>query len=110
MIGTTVTLEVSEIPASSLLAAVVYGRQKYDPGLPLSSLGMPECFQYCGMEAVALLFPSGASTATHLFAVPNDPGLVGQNIRAQGAAFDPAGAHNTLGALSSNGLELTIGN
>jgi hypothetical protein len=56
------------------------------------------------MDSVALLV--GANS--HAFPVPNNPAVAGISIKTQGACYDPAGGHNALGALSSNGVELIL--
>lgn len=105
--GVTVDLTLSEIPAGSAIAAVIYGLTKHEPGLSLSGIGMPGCFQFGSHDAVVLYLAPGASVVS-AFPVPNDPGLSGVHVIVQGAIHDPSGGHNQLGSLSSNGVDLGI--
>lgn len=105
VIGTTFTLNLMNVPAGAPIGAMIFGFTKIDPGLNLAGIGMQDCFQYGSQEATALLIAPG-SPASLPFPVPNDPGFAGVHMVVQGAVFDPAGGHNALGALSSNGLEL----
>jgi len=105
-LGTSVNMTVSNIPTSALLSAVIYGFGKFNPGISLAVIGMPGCEQYCSQDAVALLF--GGPTASHAFPVPNNPAFAGIHVIVQGASYDPAGGHNALGALSSNGVDLGL--
>ncbi|MFO1077832.1 MAG: hypothetical protein U1E73_08915 [Planctomycetota bacterium] len=105
VIGTSLSLALGNVPASTVLGAVIYGLNKFDPGIPLAGFGMPNCFQYSSQEAVALLFSSPYSST---FTVPNSPGLAGVHVIVQGAAYDPTGGHNAIGALVSGGIDLGI--
>jgi hypothetical protein len=105
VLGTTIQMNVGNIPPGAPIAGLIYGLTKFSPGLPLAGIGMPGCFQYGSQEVTVLLIAPG-STASAPFGVPNNPAFAGVHVVVQAAVFDPAGGHNTLGALSSNGVEL----
>lgn len=107
-IGATVNLTIERMPVGSALAAHFFGLVQHTQGTGLAGIGMPGCFQYCSQDAVVLTSSPAGTTVTAPFAVPNDPGLAGVVVSAQGAIFDPAGGHNALGVLATNGVELVI--
>lgn len=105
VLGRTVNLETSAIPANSLLTVTLLSFSKFDPGLPLAAIGMPGCFQYAGLDVnQGLGFTNPTSSVP--FVLPNNMLFAGIALRSQSAAFVPG--VNALGALSSNGLELQI--
>jgi len=105
IVGTSVALTVGNVPATSLLGALIFGLTKFDPGINLAGFGMPDCFQYCSQDAVSLLLSAPYAGS---LVVPNSPAFAGVHIIAQGAAYDPAGGHNPVGALTSNGIDFGI--
>ncbi|MBM4059740.1 MAG: hypothetical protein FJ265_01390 [Planctomycetes bacterium] len=107
VLGSTANLVTSNIPAGSLLNALLFGLLRIDPGISLAPIGMPGCFQY-GSQDASVLFVGPGTLATFPFAIPAGPALAGVSIKVQGAVYDPAGGHNTLGALASNGVELKL--
>jgi len=107
VVGTSVNMTMSNITATAPFAGILYGLTRFDPGLDLTGIGMAGCYQYNDSVSVQLVFPAGASSVTSPFAIPNFPGVA---IQVQGAVFDPAAGLTALGAMSSNGVELEIGN
>jgi len=105
VLGTSVNMSVGNVPATAVLGAVIYGLAKFDPGISLTGFGMPNCFQYCSQDAVSLLLSAPYSST---FAVPNNPAFAGVHIVVQGACYDPAGGHNAVGALTTNGIDLGL--
>jgi len=104
-LGTTVTLTTSGIPAAAILSANTLSFTKYAPPLDLTSIGMPGCFQHCGLDATVFLF--GSPTATRTLAIPSDPSWLGAEIQSQSFSLVPS--INPLGAISSNGVTLVLG-
>ena len=104
--GTSVTVTTSQIPAGTPLGAAVFSLTRHNPGVSLAPLGMPNCFQYVGLDFANAFVPSGA-TGTFAFAVPNNAGLAGLRFFCQSATFS-AGV-NPLGVLASNGLDFLVG-
>jgi len=102
VIGTTASISTTEIPTGISLGSQIFSFTKLDPGIPLGALGLPSCFQYAGLDASVVLFPTGTTT-TFSYPLPNDPGLAGVLFFSQSAMLSPTGIS------TSNGLELTIG-
>lgn len=106
VLGTTINLTLSNIPSGSIIGAVVLGLTKYDPGIDLTSVGMPGCFLYSSQDSVALAITPGATYSRPL-ALPNVPAFAGARLASQGAVLNPS-IPNALNAISSNGVELLI--
>ena len=104
-LGTTCTITTSAIPATALLSAQALSFTKYAPPIDLSVYGMPGCYQHAGLDSVTFLF--GSPTATFDLAIPSDPSWLGAKIQCQSWSFVPGA--NAAGAISSNGLELELG-
>lgn len=107
VLGTTINLTVDNVPAGSAIGAVIYGLTKHDPGIDLTSIGMPGCFQFCSQEAVLLAIAPGTSFSS-AWVIPPSTAFAGVHVQAQGAIYDPAGSHNALNALSSNGVDFGL--
>lgn len=105
VIGTSINLNTSNIPANSGLGATIFGFAEITAGLNLVGLGMPDCFQYLSLDASQIFIPAGG-TGTQAFNIPNDAGLSGVIMLAQSAAFSPGA--NALGVVTSNGMRLLI--
>jgi len=105
VIGTTIHLNSTNLPAGSWLGAVICGFTEHTTGLPLYGIGMPGCFQYLSLDASLSFTPAGG-TGTHAFPIPNQAPLSGVIMLAQSAAFAPGA--NPLGVIASNGVRLTI--
>jgi hypothetical protein len=103
--GGSVPLVIGPIPPAGLFAAVVFGLTQYNPGVDLTPLGMPGCFQYVSSDVPQLVLPSGG-LAQAVFTIPAAPTLAGVAIKTQGAVLVPG--YNARGAITSNGLVLTI--
>jgi len=105
VVGNTLSLTTGAIPAGAAIAAVVYGLVEHNPGIDLTSLGMPGCLQYVSLDVSQLALPS-AGRASAAFNVPGSSVFAGVQIKTQGAALVPG--INPTGAIVSNGLRLTI--
>jgi len=101
--GTTINLVTSNIPGSALFGANVLSFTQYVPGIDLTGIGMPRCNQYVGFDITNVFLVSGPATSVPLY-IPNNAGLAGLQFFIQSAAF--SAVLNTLGAITSNGLEL----
>jgi hypothetical protein len=106
LLGTNLLLVTSAIPAGTFLGLDVFSFVSQSPGVDLSPFGMPGCAQYVNFD-VPVTFPVGGSTASLLLSVPSISGLLGLHVFAQSAGF--CSAANALGAVTSNGLDLGIG-
>lgn len=105
VLGTVFNSVIGEIPTGSGLGAMILGLTKFDPGIDLTSLGMPGCFQHASPDATFVFFPTGTS-ATIPATLPNDPMFAGFHLFSQGAVFAPAA--NPLGIITSNGGDWTV--
>lgn len=112
-IGETLPLLAQQLPASSVLAAVVCGAsdvvyQGFALPRALDPFGMPGCFQLhdiaLGTFSTTLFGTAAAASAV----VPADIVLLGGVIYMQ--LWDAAPGVNALGFVASNGLRVTIGN
>lgn len=106
VIGNTVTLATSNVPASSQLGASILSFTQFQAGLDLTPLGMPGCRQYVGADVSLAFLPAGG-TGTAPLAIPNNQAFSGMHVFAQSAAF--AAGQNPLGVVTSNGLDLGLG-
>jgi len=105
-LGTTFVLELSLFPSSSTLGIMAFGFAQFPGGIDLTPLGMPGCKQHVSLDATAF-FLLTSSPAQLPFPIPSDPGLIGVTINTQALTLSPGA--NALGALTSNGLEMRIG-
>jgi len=105
VLGTTVALNSSQVPANTAIGATLLGLVELNPSLPLTPLGMPGCFQHLNVDATAIWLPTGTTGSTN-FPLPNNPGLAGVVIRTQSAALVPG--INPVGAITSNALRLQL--
>jgi hypothetical protein len=105
-LGTTFTLTATNYPPSSGLGVQVLSLASFDPGIDLTSVGMPGCFRYTGLDAVNIVLPIGGQSV-YSMAIPNDNGLQGLPLNSQTWAFSPGA--NALGVISSNGVRAIVG-
>ncbi|MCA8964109.1 MAG: hypothetical protein KDC48_04455 [Planctomycetes bacterium] len=105
--GSSVSFDTSNIPATALLGGTLVALLP-GTGVDLGFLGMPSCRQYVdlGTSATLGLLFSGPTGSLN-FNIPNDPAYIGLPIYGQSIAIVPG--VNTLGAINSNGADLTIG-
>jgi hypothetical protein len=100
IIGTSWDQVISNIPAGGL-ALHILGLT--DPNIAdLSVIGMPGCGLRANLDLINVLPGSTFSAA-----IPNQPTLIGMDIYANGAALTVG--VNAFGAISSNGIQGTIG-
>lgn len=104
-IGQTCNLVTSSFPSGALLGATFLSFTSYPAGLPLASLGLPGCSQYAGLDSTQVFFVTGA-TASIPLALPSQPSFAGLHVYGQSLAFAPG--INLLGAVTSNGIDLTV--
>ena len=105
--GTTLSMVTSDYPAGSVLGVQVLSFTSYNPGLDLSSFGMPGCRRYTDLDVIAAMLPVGTQSSYGL-TVPNNPALNGLTLAAQSYSFSPGA--NAAGILGSNGMTLILGN
>lgn len=107
ILNTNIGLQTTRVPATASFSALLLNFAAVIPGLDLTGLGMPGCFQHIALAgATTLGLGFSTSWSQNLF-VPNVPAYVGMNLFGQTAAFVPGA--NPLGVTSSNGLRLVVG-
>ncbi len=84
IIGTTLMMEVGNIPAGVTFGSVLYSFTQINPGADLTIIGMAGCELYVGTAITAPLFVTGATTPTS-FVIENDPGIIGMSVFVQAA-------------------------
>ncbi|MCB9885118.1 MAG: hypothetical protein H6838_06470 [Planctomycetes bacterium] len=105
VLGNTLSLSTSPLPAGTILTATLFGLAEFNPGIDLTPLGMPGCYQFASIDATQIALPVGNVASTN-FNVPNLAGLAGVEIKSQGVSLVPG--INVTGAVTSNGLKMTI--
>jgi hypothetical protein len=106
VLGANVDLVTTSIPASTFLSVIVMSFTQHDPGLPLAGLGMPDCFQYSGLEVTYAIGFTAPSFSVPVV-IPVDPSWIGMHVFCQSASRVPG--VNAGGFITSNGLDLHIG-
>ena len=104
VLGTTVTMSSTNIPAGTAFAALLFSSVMPNPAIDLTAIGMAGCFAYVD-PASAQTFNSAFAPSTSWsqpIALPNNPAFVGASLGWQTVSFSP----NTTaaGIITSNGL------
>jgi len=103
--GNNINLMTLNVSASAPFGATIFGLVQAN--MDLTSFGMPGCLQYTSSDVTFLFVSGGAPVFAQPLTVPN---LIGFNLYCQSAVYDPNLGVNPLGAVSSNGVNLRIGN
>ncbi|MCU0866344.1 MAG: hypothetical protein MUC36_21375 [Planctomycetes bacterium] len=98
-------LTISDVPALVPLAFAFFGSGAL-PGIDLGFAGAGGCSAYTTADFGALTVPIVGTSGTQPFAIPNNPAFIGVSLTAQGAAFTLL---NSLGLVTSNGVQFTVG-
>ncbi|MBK8978526.1 MAG: hypothetical protein IPM29_21730 [Planctomycetes bacterium] len=106
VLGSTVQLITTGIPASTLGGAFSLGIVGNPAGLPLAAINMPGCFAYHELLATVTI-PMAPPQNQFPLQVPNLTVLNGQRLFGQSISVSPG--FNPTGVLTSNGLRLTLG-
>ena len=106
ILGTSINLDTTNIPAGSLVGISILSLTQYTPGLDLSFLGMPTCTLYAGLD-VLNTFATPSSSASVGWAVPNAPSAAGVSVMSQSAVLKIG--VNAFGAITSNAVQLVLG-
>lgn len=106
ILGTTPNLVTSGAATGTQFTLVALGFAPLAPGLDLAAFGMPGCFQHVQPAVTNGGFFSSGVARTPL-AIPNQPSLMGLNLRAQSAPFQPG--ENPAGILTTNAVCIRIG-
>jgi hypothetical protein len=95
-LGTTAIFDCTDIPPSTAIGLLFLSFGQISPGTPLAAIGMPDCFQLVNLNIAAVNLP-----------IPNNTVFNGVRIFSQGVTL--TSGYNALGALSSNGVRMTVG-
>ncbi|MCA8944290.1 MAG: hypothetical protein KDB80_17120 [Planctomycetes bacterium] len=106
-IGASFVLGFFNMPTSATVAVFMLGTPT---SAPLDVIGMEGCSLYTtgDVATISALFSPGATTGAGIIDLPNDGGLIGEVWTTQLAAI--AIGTTTLGVITSNGIQMTIGN
>mgnify|MGYP003340138341 CR=1 FL=1 len=107
LVGSTFQLTSNNILPGTILGATLLSFLQISPSLDLGALGAPGCMQSVAPDFTQIFLAAGASGSTPL-TIPNFASYSGLQLFAQSAAF--TAGYNSLGIVTSNGLNLTIGN
>ncbi|MCB9879573.1 MAG: hypothetical protein H6835_18415 [Planctomycetes bacterium] len=111
LLGTTIDLATTN-QSSFGLGVLALGTAALAPALELSPLGAPGCAASVAPgAAVLVVLSNGGSPAPGMnvpLVIPNRANLLSARLHAQSAWLDPSA--NALGLVTSNGLQLQLGN
>ena len=112
MLNSNFEVTTNGIPSTALSHLGLIGLR--NPNLDLSLIGVPGCFSYSSSDVIVLsiLPPSTSSLTWTALTIPPGPVFFnGFKFHLQATIFGtPENSFFNLGALTSNGLECTIGN
>jgi hypothetical protein len=106
VLGSTLTLTITNSPTASTLGVLVESFVQRDPGLDLGAFGLPDCRQYLNADVTNIVLLNGGQGAFQQN-LPNVSAFLGLRLFAQGFAFAPGA--NAAGVLTSNGVALVLG-
>ena len=102
VLGTTVQMTTSNVPAGSGAQGLVYSFTQAVPPVDLTSLGMEGCFAYVGPFEILTMNMSPATTVVDPVAIPNQNNLIGLTVTMQAISYSPP--RTSFGWLSSNAI------
>ncbi len=104
VVGSTMPLLVDGIPATATAGFLTVGLGQQNLGLAL--FGAPGCFLLNTIETTSAFSITGLS-ATVPYTIPGSPEFYGFSLFVQGVVLAPG--ENAFGVVTSNGLELQLG-
>ena len=107
LIGTTINLNTTSVPAGALSGVNLLGVALLPTPIDLGAIGMGGCTLYTN-PIVNLPMTLTPPTGTLPLALPNNSFLLGLQLYLQSAVVSPGST--SLGIIISNGLELKLGN
>jgi hypothetical protein len=100
-------LRATGVPVVSPLAFFGFGDVVVNPGIDLTSTGMPGCFAYTNLSfGLFAGGPVSAAVSQVTWPLPSSPTLVGASISTQAIALS---ATTPLGRAASPGAEIVVG-
>lgn len=107
VLGNPFPLQVGSLRPTALLGIAVLGFTQFNPGIPLASIGMPNCSAYASLDATLGFVMTPPQTALTLPAFPGNAAFAGVQVHTQVAILD-AGI-TPAGLAASNGGTMTLG-
>jgi hypothetical protein len=104
VLGTTYTYTVSNIPAGSVISALLLSLVQGN--VDMTGMGAPGCFQLVDLSLASTSLLFGGPTATYPVALPSNLALIGLKFHGQAASL--VSSANALGVITSNGMRSTI--
>ncbi|MGE3174224.1 MAG: hypothetical protein AB7O97_16465 [Planctomycetota bacterium] len=102
VLGTTVQMTTSNIPAGSVLSGLLYSVTQATPPIDLTSIGMEGCFAHVINPTTWTIQIGPGATAVDSIPLPNAAAFVGVAVTWQSLTLSPG--TTSSGFLSSNGL------
>jgi len=106
VLGTTAALTTTSYPSTSTIGAVIESFVQQNPGIDLTSLGMPGCRRYLNADVSIIIVLTGGPAVFNQ-SIPNSSSLMGVRFLAQSYVFAPGA--NATGVIASNGVALVLG-
>ena len=103
---TNVNLVTTNVPLNAVAGLSILSLSPIPGGLDLTVLGMPGCFAYQQLDVISSIAVAGG-TGQDSLSIPSSSSLIGSKVRNQSAVF--VLNINPFHTVTSNGLELTIG-
>jgi hypothetical protein len=111
LINSNPLFTITNHEAPQVFGGLLVGFQGNTAGVPLNSLGMPECFSYADLAtSITNVYFPVAGQGTINFFIPNSPTFIGVTIWSQAAAVGSTfNSAFGIGANASNGVVMRIG-
>ena len=106
ILGTSVNLTTSGIPAGTPFGAVLLSFTQATPPQDLTGFGMPGCYGHV-VNGVTHLFVAPSSSHNQVFTAPVNPAFTGLEVAGQSFTYSPG--LTPAGVVASNGLLLILG-
>jgi hypothetical protein len=106
VLGSTVIYTTSNIPAATVLSALLMSFGQINPGIDLGAIGAPGCSQLINTSGSSSTALFGTPTVSQSLFIPAVPAFAGTQLYCQTATLTPGA--NSLGVLTSNGIKTFV--
>lgn len=107
VLGQPFPLQAGNLGPHAALGLLVLGLTQFNPGLPLTALGMPNCFAHTSLDVTLAFVPTGSTTPAPVLVFPANAAFAGFTLYAQLAVLD-AGI-TPFDLATSNGGAIRLG-
>jgi len=107
VVGTAFPLQVDFLRPSATAGFLVLGLVQFNPGIPLATQGMPNCFLHTSIDATFFFVATPPTMVLNFLSFPSNAAFAGLVLHSQVAILDPG--ITPLGIQSSNGGTITLG-